>query len=260
AVAAGEFDIAIHSGKDLPFRVFSGTEYLSILPRETPNDVFIPRSRGDTVSSLRPGAVIGTNSNRRRANLRSVRPDLAFADYAGNITTRILSEQMEKNRVDGIVMAAAGLRRLGLYDAGAMQLLPNAECLPAANQGILAAQMRAGGDEKLAAAARTLQHRETAFAWRAERSFLEAFDAGCDTPISVFADFTGARSATSVVLRARVPQKGGAACIAFEQSSSLTDGGIDALDAEADTLGRALADRVNAAGARETIATPDDFA
>ena len=183
-----KFNIAIHSGKDLPFVIYDDTEYLPILGREDARDIFIPRETRDCdITQLAGGATIGTSSNRRIANLRALRPDLNFKNYVGNVTTRLDPDNMKKHGVDGVILAAAGLKRLGLFEADRMYPLPVEQCLPCGNQGILAMQINKDAPEALREAIQQIQHSDTVLAWHAERSFLEAFMAGCDTAISVYA-------------------------------------------------------------------------
>ena len=256
AVARGDFDLAIHSAKDLPFRDYEGTTCFAIGEREAPNDVFIPKTPGIALQELPQGAVIGTNSNRRRANTRALRPDLAFADYGGNVTTRLDPAQMEAKSIDGAIMAAAGLKRLDVFDADVMQVLPTDLFPPAANQGVLAAQLNSRGDARLREAVLSLQHRETALAWKAERSFLEMFDAGCDTPISVFASLT---DENLFRLSAWAPQRHQQHQATFERSSPLSGETLKLQTMEVATLARALAEDVIKSGAREHLATPEEF-
>ena len=175
-VAEGRFDIAVHSGKDLPNQPFAGTMYLPVLEREDPRDAFIPRQPEAALQDLPKGAVIGTNSARRRAALRDFRADLRFADYAGNVPTRIAPERMAEKGVDGAIIAAAGLKRLRLFEPARMQLIDPEISPPSATQGIIAAQIRVDAAPALRAAVEALQHPPTVCAWEAERAFLGVFE------------------------------------------------------------------------------------
>ncbi|MCI4665941.1 MAG: hydroxymethylbilane synthase [Neomegalonema sp.] len=260
SVESGAFDLAVHSGKDLPYRVFDGTRYLPIFEREDPRDVFIPRDRASTVEELRDGGVIGVNSNRRRANLQALRPDLRFAEYSGNVPTRLSQAQMAKKGVDGAVLAAAGLQRLRLFDPASMRPLSIEHSLPAATQGIIAVQVHEEAAPELLAAIQSLQHAPTAFAWDAERAFLSAFDTGCETPISVYADVRSDSEGglASATLSAIAPQSGGQS-MRFEASADLDGLAQEDALARAQKLGDDLAQSAIAAGARKKLATSEDF-
>jgi len=252
-IQSSAHDVAIHSGKDLPFRVMPGTKYLPILEREDPRDVFIGISHSDRLSSLRKSAVIGTNSKRRRANLAFIRPDFEFSDYSGNVTTRIKPEQMREKQVDGVVMAAAGLKRLGIFDGTRMEAIHVSLSMPCANQGILAAQISDDCDPDLEEALMHLQDSKTVVAWHAERSFLECFDATCETPISVFAQVLGSDDPEHVVLSARIPSLDHRYSFSFESSREIVYRDNTSLVALSKEIGHKLAERALGAGAREVI-------
>lgn len=178
ALLMGRVDLAVHSLKDLPTDMTPGLRIGALLTREDPRDAVI--ARGATpIEKLRPGAKVGTSSLRRRAQLLARRPDLEVVDLRGNVPTRIA--RLEEGRFDAIVVAAAGLRRLGLIDR-ATELLDDSFMLPAPGQGVVAIQIREG-DAATAAAVAPLHDAGAAAEAAAERSLLAALGGGCLVPI-----------------------------------------------------------------------------
>ncbi|HYR69347.1 MAG TPA: hydroxymethylbilane synthase, partial [Candidatus Dormibacteraeota bacterium] len=145
----GRIDIAVHSLKDLPTEETPGLSLAALLRREDPRDALVARDR-HALASLPPGAKVGTSSLRRQSQLLARRPDLAVQDLRGNVPTRIA--RVKEGRLDAVVVAAAGLHRLGLTHE-ASELMDEAWMLPAPGQGILALQIRAD-DKKTAEAVR----------------------------------------------------------------------------------------------------------
>jgi len=182
----GSLDFAVHSLKDLPTQQPAGLCLAAILPRADAADILVPRAglRVTSLADLPTGASIGTSSLRRRAQLRYARPDLTIAPLRGNVGTRL--KKLETDNLDAIVLAAAGLARLGLAPDGALSL--EAEILPAAGQGALAVQCRSE-DAALRALLAPLHCAETAACVTAERAFLAALDGSCRTPIAAYAGF-----------------------------------------------------------------------
>jgi hydroxymethylbilane synthase len=172
ALLDGEIDVAIHSAKDVPAELAGGTELLPSPPRADARDALCGAAGLD---ALPEGARIGTASVRREAQLRALRPDLEVVELRGNVDTRL--RRLAEGELDAIVLAMAGLQRLGRAEEGT----PLDELVPAAGQGILALQARAGeltdhvGDE---AATRALA---------CERALVSALDADCDTPVGAHA-------------------------------------------------------------------------
>jgi hydroxymethylbilane synthase len=169
ALLAGEIDIAVHSAKDVPSELAAGTEIVAVPPREDPRDV--------VVGELRPGARVGTSSLRRRAQLLAWRTDLDLVELRGNVDTRL--RKLADGEVDALVLAAAGLARLGRDDVVAAPL-EGEVFVPAAGQGCLLVQGRVGmnfGIEGEDSAARA--------ALEAERAVVTRLDASCHTPIGV---------------------------------------------------------------------------
>jgi hydroxymethylbilane synthase len=186
ALLAGAIDLAVHSSKDLPAVLPAGLTLAAFLPREDPRDALVSR-KANSLRELAHNALIGTSSPRRQALLKRVRPDLRIAPMRGNVETRL--RKIEAGEVDATVLAAAGLKRLGLLSA-ASALLDVEEFLPAAGQGAIALETRAD-DDKTRALAATIGDADTATALAAERSFLAALGGSCRTPIAGHAQIKG---------------------------------------------------------------------
>lgn len=174
----GRIDIAVHSLKDLPTEETPGLTLAALLKREDPRDALVARG-GLDFASLSPGAKIGTSSLRRQSQLLARRPDLAVQDLRGNVPTRIA--RVKEGRLDAVVVAAAGLARLGLT-AEASEILDEAWMLPAPGQGILALQIRAD-DRKTAEALRGLDDGASRAEATAERALLSGLGGGCLVPV-----------------------------------------------------------------------------
>lgn len=186
AISARRADLAAHSLKDLPIVLSPGFCIAAVLEREDPADVIASPHGG--LARLPAGAVVGTDSARRRAQLAVARPDLVFVSIRGNVPTRL--DKLDRGEVDAVVLAAAGLRRLGLDDRISERLDP-AVCLPAPGQGAVAVEAQEGGEaESLAAAA---DHAPSRAAVTAERAFLGALGGGCSTPVGALAAVSGRR-------------------------------------------------------------------
>ncbi len=186
ALLRGEIDLAVHSMKDVPTHVPEGLEILAIPEREDPRDVLISRG-GTAFDQLGAGSRIGTSSLRRQAQLLHVRPDLCIQILRGNVDTRL--RKLEAGECEGIILAAAGVQRLGWTDRVTEYLSPDV-CLPAIGQGALALEGRASDTFVRGLAAR-LDHRPTRLAVTAERALLERLEGGCQVPIAAHATISG---------------------------------------------------------------------
>lgn len=182
ALRAGEIDFAVHSAKDLPSTLAGDMALAAFLEREDPRDVVVSRD-GAALRDLPHGARVGTSSPRRACQLRAVRPDLALHDIRGNVDTRL--RKLDAGEYDAIVLAAAGLRRLGLVARATEHLAP-ADMLPQVGQGAIAVEVRAGDDDTHALVA-ALDHAPTRTAVTAERAFLARLGAGCAAPTGAHA-------------------------------------------------------------------------
>ncbi len=187
ALVDGEIDVAVHSAKDVSSEVAEGTTLAAYLRRADVRDAFVSRD-GRSLARLATGARIGSSSRRRNAQLRAHRPDVQPITIRGNVDTRLrkLREPADgEPHYDAIVVAAAGLARLGRLDE-ATELLPIDVMLPSPGQGAIVLQMRQN-DADTAAAVQPLTHRDTAIAVQAERAVLATLGAGCTLPVAALA-------------------------------------------------------------------------
>jgi hydroxymethylbilane synthase len=235
AVLDGRADIGVHSAKDLPGEEVEGLEIAAVPPREDPADAWI--GAGTSLEDVPEGARVGTVSLRRRAQLLAARPDLELLDLNGNVDTRL--RKLAEGDYDAIVLAAAGLRRLGREGEIGFRV-PEDRMVPAAGQGALAVQVRSG-DEETAAAVRAIGDAVSFAELRAERACFTRLDADCSTPIGVHARVDGERLRIGAFI-------------------GLPDGGDwirDELDADAsdpEAAGTELAKRLLGAGAADLLA------
>jgi len=188
ALVEGRIDLAVHSAKDVPTAEDPRLAIAAYPAREDPRDALVCRDPGATLDTLPAGAVIGTDSPRRAAFLRARRPDLVTRPLHGNVDTRL--RKLAAGEADALVLAVAGLRRLGLADR-ITEVLPAAIALPAPGQGALAVQVRAGDPVARPLAAR-LDDPATRAAVEAERAFLRASGGGCRAPLGALAEVDGA--------------------------------------------------------------------
>ena len=185
ALLAGEAEIGVHSAKDLPSEMPEGLEIAGVPEREDPADVWI--GVGDSLDAVPEGARVGTASLRRRAQLLAVRPDLRVEELHGNVDTRL--RKLVEQELDGIVLAAAGLRRLGREDEIGFAL-PAAQMCPAAGQGALALQVRSD-DEAAGDKAASVNDLKAMRELTAERTVVALLQATCNTPLGVHAQVEG---------------------------------------------------------------------
>lgn len=186
ALLDGRVDVGVHSLKDMPAALTAGTCLAAFPPREDPRDVFITRS-GETPDDLRPAAIVGTSSLRRRVLLLARRPDLRVEPIRGNVETRLA--KLDSGAYEAIVLARAGLVRLGLAPAHTC-LLPANDFVPAVGQGIIGLQAREH-DRPTLAALGLLDDARTRKEAEAERAFLSRLGAGCHTPVAGHARLDG---------------------------------------------------------------------
>jgi hydroxymethylbilane synthase len=186
ALLAGEIDVAVHSMKDVPTWLPDGLAIDCLLPREDPRDVLIATA-GNSIATLPHGAVVGSASLRRAAQVKALRPDLAIVPLRGNVETRIA--KVRRGDATATLLALAGLKRLHKEDA-ATAILSTDEILPAVAQGAIGLETRVGDDRvnKLLA---PLNHPETQMRVAAERACLAVLEGSCRTPIAAFAELDG---------------------------------------------------------------------
>lgn len=200
ALLAGRIDIAVHSLKDVPTVSPDGLALGAVPAREDPADVWVARD-GKPAAETRIGARVGTSSLRRQAQVRAMRADLVPVDLRGNVPTRLA--RLRDGEYDAIILAKAGLSRLGLLDE-TMTTLAHATMLPAPAQGALGVQVRADDDATLALVA-SLDDPESRLAVTAERALLHHLHGGCSAPVAALAQFrTNARGEVSLALRGLV--------------------------------------------------------
>jgi hydroxymethylbilane synthase len=188
ALIAGRIDIAVHSLKDLETRLPDGIEIAAILPRDDPRDAFLS-PLAERLAELPAGAIVGTASLRRQAQLLRRRPDLIVVPLRGNANTRI--KKLEMGEVDATLLALCGLQRLGLAHL-AREILPTEVMLPAVGQGTLAVTCRVG-DEAMRRLLAPLDDPASAACARAERAMLAVLDGSCHTPIAALAEIADSR-------------------------------------------------------------------
>jgi len=236
AMAEGRADLAVHSAKDVPMELPPGFALGAIMEREDPCDAFVS-GKFDALDALPAGSVVGTSSLRREAQLRSRYPQLKVTSLRGNLDTRLA--KLDRGEHDAIILAAAGLKRLGLGARIRSQLTPE-QSLPAAGQGALAIEYRADRSD-IAACLAPLDHRDTSLAVRAERAVSRALGGSCQLPLAAYAIANGA----SLRLRGLVADPGGTRIVRAELS-----GASDAPEA----LGTRLAGELRAQGADSILA------
>ena len=181
---AGNIDIAVHSLKDVPTELDAKFKLAAITKRANPFDAFIS-NKFQTFGELPNGAIVGTSSLRRAAQILTLRPDLQIKNLRGNVDTRL--KKLDAGEFDAVILAAAGLERLG-YGSRIKQLLT--QIIPAAGQGALAVEIRAD-DEKTFDAVKFLNDAETCAAVKVERDFLQIVGGGCQIPVGIYAEVDG---------------------------------------------------------------------
>lgn len=235
ALLSKDIDLAVHSIKDVPAELPEGL-CLPIFPeREDPRDAFLSIEH-KSIADMPEGATIGTGSLRRSSQLRHLRPDLDIVSIRGNVDTRL--KKMEKRELEAIILASAGLRRLGLSDK-IRQLLPSDEFIPAIGQGALGIELRRD-DDRIYNLLGFLNHEPTELTVKAERAFLEKLEGGCQVPIGG----NGRLQGENIILDGMVAELDGSRIIRDEVKGS-KDQPID--------IGYALAEKLLISGADEIL-------
>lgn len=235
ALRSGRIRLAVHSAKDLPSTLPAGFAIVAFSTRADPRDVLV--SKHGTLMQLPPGARVGTSAPRRNCQLKAARPDLLCLDIRGNVDTRLA--KLERGDYDAIVLAAAGLDRLGWGQVITERLEP-AVMLPAVAQGILAVEARAD-DAQMAALCAPLDDPTSRACAVAERAFLAAMGAGCNAPLAAFAilergtltlsALIGAPDGRTLRLTRSAPQSQAASLGAAVAAALVADGGAELLAA-----------------------------
>jgi hydroxymethylbilane synthase len=236
ALARGDADIAVHSMKDVPMDLLEGHLLAAVPVRADPRDAFVSNAHA-TVASLPDGARIGTSSLRRQSELRTRRPDLTILPLRGNVPTRL--RKLDHGDYDAIILAAAGLQRLGLHSR-ITELMDSDESLPAAGQGALGIECRADRHDLVRLLA-PLNHTDTALCVIAERAVARALAGSCTVPLAAYGEINGG----SMRLRGFVGAPDGSRVARAE---------IEGVAAEAEALGKTLAERLREAGADDILA------
>jgi len=230
AMLAGEIDLAVHSLKDMPTEVPDGLTITAITERYDPGDAFVS-NRYASLADLPQGAVVGTSSLRRKAQLLHARPDLVVKDLRGNVNTRL--KKLDAGEYDAAVLAVAGLKRLG-FGARITEVLPQSMILPAVGQGALAIEARTD-DKTVRDLVAFLNDEATVCCAKAERAFLARVEGGCQVPVGVYATPDG--DALNVE-----------AVIASLDGKRLYRDSVHGAKTEAEQLGTTLADKLLDAG------------
>ena len=236
ALLDGRADVAVHSAKDVPAKIAPGCVIAAHPEREDPRDALCGRVRGRVLADLPEGARVGTGSTRRPALLRAHRPDLAVVPLRGNVPTRL--GKLESDGLDAVLLAAAGLDRLGLGEAIDERLSPDV-MLPAVGQGVLALETREGDPWQARIAA--LEPTEIAAVSRAERAFQSTLGGDCSVPLAGFAERDGAGG---LRFRGLVSSLDGEEIVRAEESGPESD---------ATALGERVAARVLEGGGRAIL-------
>ncbi|RUA04198.1 MAG: hydroxymethylbilane synthase [Gammaproteobacteria bacterium] len=231
----GKADIAVHSMKDVPYEIPAGFELGAILERENPFDAFVSNNF-DSIADLPHGAKIGTCSMRRIVQLKAIRPDLEILDLRGNVNTRL--KKLDDDEYDGIILACAGLIRLGFKDR-IKQQISTEQSLPAVGQGAVGIEIRENDEEILALIA-PLVDQKTTDRVSAERAMNARLEGGCSVPIAGFSTITDGQ----ITLTGLVGNVDTGVILKHEVSGSVDN---------AEALGVQLADKLIEMGAWEIL-------
>jgi hydroxymethylbilane synthase len=231
----GRADIAVHSMKDVPVELPHGLGIGAILEREDPQDAFVSNRFG-SIDELPEGARLGTSSLRRQCQLRARRPDLQLSDLRGNVNTRL--SRLDQGDYDAIVLACAGLKRLGMAARITRALTPE-ELLPAIGQGVIGIECRLD-DETVRRLIEPLEHAPTRLRVQAERAFNAALAGGCQAPVAGF----------SLLEHDLLELRG---LVGWPDGSKIVRGQISGPSQDAETLGRELAEELLSRGARPIL-------
>lgn len=231
ALLSGSIDLAVHSMKDMPVEQPVGLVVDVYLPREDVRDAFVTLD-GRGLNDLGVGAVVGTSSLRRRAQLLHRRSDLTVVEFRGNVQTRL--GKLENNVAEGTFLAMAGLTRLGLIGDVNAAPISEDDMLPAVAQGAIGIERRED-DDRIATMLDAIRHVDTGTRLGAERAFLKRLDGSCQTPIAALAELDGDR----MVFRGEILRPDGSAAYAGQRDGIAADGAAMGIDLAEDLLAQA---------------------
>lgn len=249
ALMAGAIDVAVHSLKDLPAEIPQGLALAAFPEREDPRDVLVTRTGGD-LEDLPAGSVVGTSSPRRRAIVLARRPDLLVEPIRGNVETRL--RKLESGLCDAVIVAAAGLHRLGLRLPHACTL-PTDVFVPAVGQGALGIEIREA-DRRLRDLVETLDHPPTRVCALTERAFLRRLGASCKSPMAAHATIVSSAASPAQTGPDGAPSLCLIALIASEDGHDILRGSLNGEIGDAETIGRTLAEELLERGAAAVAA------
>ena len=235
AMQSGLADIAVHSMKDVPAEMPDEFTIAAVLERANHADALLS-ANNERLGDLKKGALIGSSSLRRKAQLKMLRPDLDVQPLRGNVNTRLA--KLDAGDYDAIILAAAGLERLGLDARISQQFRPD-EMLPAATQGVIGIECLAG-NEALMQVIQKLDHGETAITTAAERAVTATLQASCQSPVASYATITGDQIDVT-------------ALVALPDGSEFLKDSISGCSPDGARLGHELAERLLASGARDLL-------
>ncbi|MDR3498444.1 MAG: hydroxymethylbilane synthase [Parvibaculum sp.] len=230
ALTSGGIDLAVHSMKDMPTALPDGLVIDCLLERADPRDAFLS-SKATSIATLPKGAIVGTSSLRRAAQVKARRPDVSIVPFRGNVDTRLA--KLEQGIADATLLAMAGLTRMGLADKVTAALSTD-EILPAVAQGAIGIERRAS-DEDAARIVATFHHAETGLRVAAERALLAVLDGSCRTPIAALAEISGKK----LMLRGMILTPDGAEVIETSREGLASDAAAIGADAGRELKGRA---------------------
>jgi len=239
AMLKGEVDIAVHSLKDVPSFLPEGLSLIAFSDREDPRDAFLSNGRY-TLETLPEGAVVGTSSLRRKAQLKMFRKDLRIEDLRGNVDTRI--RKLKEGQYDAIILASAGVKRLG-FEREIDEIIPPEKMIPSVSQGILGIEGREKDKEIIEIVRKAINSQESEIAAAVERSFLRTVEGGCQVPLGCYAEVNGRK----IHVRAFISDLEGE--IFYKEEGVFK---FDNLD-DAERIGASIAERLLALGGKEIL-------
>ena len=239
AMLKGEVDIAVHSLKDVPSFLPEGLSLIAFSDREDPRDAFLSNGRY-TLETLPEGAVVGTSSLRRKAQLKMFRKDLRIEDLRGNVDTRI--RKLKEGQYDAIILASAGVKRLG-FEREIDEIIPPEKMIPSVSQGILGIEGRETDREIIEIVRKAINSQESEIAAAVERAFLRTVEGGCQVPLGCYAEVNGRK----IHVRAFISDLEGE--IFYKEEGVFKFNNLD----DAERIGASIAERLLVLGGKEIL-------